>query len=328
MIYRQEDLINSIEEKNLKNFEKNGGLKMYIYKEESEKESVLKKMKEIGSKYEPQDYVAPEIKSLGLEEAEYQTPLAEDIERLAEDSLKAYKENQLEAINSKYDVKLDNLSDSASSALEKKGLSEEDILASFSKITDKTINKNIKKGLAHSSIFENALKEVQSTKQKEINEVNFEYEKKMSKLENEKDILEQQKQNALTSFDISYATKLQSKIANINSEIAKEQAKIEKYNKDIASQEAAYRKEQEKEIAAEQKKIDDHNKALQKVLDKEGMIEINKRKSQEKYYIVNDYMLSLSKDKALEELNKDSTYKKELGSFYNLLYAQTLRRED
>ena len=227
--------------------------------------------------------ISTEIK---VKQMSFQAPHDDEIERLAVDSLNSYKDNQLESINSKYDVKLGNLDENILSASDKKDLGEEKIQFNFDKMADKVKNKNIKKGLAHSSIFENALREIEDSKQKEIESVNLEYEKKRSKLENEKNILEQQKQNALTSFDISYATKLQNKIANINAEIAKEEAKVIKYNKEVSAKEEAYKKEQEKEIAVEQKKVDEHNKNLQKILDANGMVEVNRQKTQEKYYVM------------------------------------------
>ena len=65
-------------------------------------------------------------------------------------------------------------------------------------------------------------------------------------MKNEREYFRKSKESALTSFDISYAMKLQNKISSLNAEIAKEQEKVLKYNKEIAKQEADYIKEQEK----------------------------------------------------------------------------------
>lgn len=328
------EIIESIEQKNIENFKKNGGINMYIHnipedkKEKSEKDAVLEKIKEINSKYVQQEYVPEEIKTLGLEEMDYDAPTSEEIERQAQESLKQYKDNEISSINLKYDTKFSNLSESAEKALLNKEDGEVYIDSGHDSSLRKAQNTNIKRGLAHSSIYENAVKAIEGEKINKLSEVEQEYNKTISKLENERSILEQQKEGALTSFDISYAVKLQNKISSISSQIAKEQDKILKYNQDIAKQEAAYKKEQETAIAAEQKKVDQKNKELQNLIDKKGITEVSKMKAQEKYDVILGYLSNMPRAEALNELENDSTYKNELGSYYNLLYAQMLKRKD
>jgi hypothetical protein len=334
MIFKQSELVEIINEKNIENFEKNGGINMYIYKtskdeeEKSKKSAVLEKIKEIDSKYQIQEYTPAELETLGLEEMDFIAPTKEDVESQAINSLKDYKDNNLKSIDEKYETKFSSLSENALKVLEDKQEDEEKIDLNYEKSLQKTKNSNIKKGLAHSSIFENALKAIEEDKEVSKNIVEQEYLKKISKLENEKSILEQQKESALTSFDISYATKLQSKIANINSEIAKEKDKVLKYNQEIAKQEAAFQKEQEKSLASEQKKVDERNKALQDLINKKGQTEVSRMKAQEKYEIIYDYLSNLPKEEALKELENDKEYKNHLGSFYSLLYAQMMKRKD
>lgn len=333
MIYNESELIETINNKNIENFEKNGGIDMYVYKTSKEeektlKDSVLEKLKEVDNKYEMEDYVAPELQTLELEDMEYTSPTDDEIHNKAIESLQNYKDSELLSLEDKYDAKFANVSESALKALENKEEDETDILSDYGSSLKKAKNSNIKRGLSHSSIMEKALKAIEGEKEVRQSEVEQEYVKKISKLENEKSILEQQKESALTSFDISYATKLQSKIASINSEIAKEQAAVEKYNQANEKQEEAYIKEQEKAIAAEQKTVDARNKALQNLIDKKGVTEVNRMKTQEKYEIVYNYLSSLSKVDALKELQSESTYKDTLGNFYTLLYAQISKRKD
>lgn len=329
MIYKESQMIESITNKNIKNFNKNGGIDMYIHEDDNEKEVLLKKMKEIDQKYEMQEYDMPEIQSLGLKEMVYESPSEENIEQQAKDYLQTYKEKELSGIKDKYSSKFENIDNDAIKALEDKIEDEEKIYSIYENILNKSKNINTKKGLSRSSIFENAIKEIEGEKEISLSEAELEYNKTISKLENERNILEQQKESALTSFDISYATKLQNKIANINSEIAKETAKVMKHNQDIAKQEEIYKKEQEKIIEKEQKNVDKKNQDLQNLIDKKGKTEIEKMKAQEKYEILYDYLSNVDKINALNELEQDSrNYKNALGSYYNLLYAQMLKRQE
>ena len=324
MIYKESEMIESITNKNIENFNKNGGVDMYVHKED-EKEDILKKMEEVDKKYELKEYVAPELQSLGLEEMIYEAPSEEDIEQKAKDSLQLYKDNELQKLDTTYSSRFNNLEENVLKALDSKTDSEDKTLSDYKKALDRSKNTNIKRGLSRSSILENAIKEIEGAKESKLSDIELEYEKKINKLENERSILEQQRDSALTSFDISYATKLQNQIASINSEIAKEQAAVLKHNQDIAKQEEAHIKEQEKAIEEDQKAIDKKNQEIQSL----GQTQIEKIKAQEKYDILHSYLSNLSKANALSELEKESdTYKTALGSYYNLLYAQMLKRQE
>lgn len=334
MIYKESELIESINQKNIENFNKNGGTSMYIYKvpgkseSASEKESVLEKIKEIDAKYSTQEYTPAEIKSLGLEEMTYERPTDEDIEESAISSLGIDKEASLKEIEDKYVPKFSGLTEKAEKALEDKEEDASLLDSKYDSLIKKTTDTSIKRGLSRSSIYENALKEIEDYKESQLSVIDQEYQKAVNKLENEKSILEQQKESALSSFDISYAVKLQNKIASINNEIAKEQEKVLKFNNDIAKKEAAYIAEQEKAETKEKERIDKRNKELLDLINKKGLTEVNKIKAQEKYDIILNYLSGLSKSEALKELQNDSAYENELGSYYTLLYAKMINRKD
>ncbi len=333
MIFSEKELVDSINKKNIENFNNNGGINMYVYKVSedkdlaSKKDAVLEKLKEIDSKYTQQDYIPKEKQTLGLEEMEFIQPTEDEIEKKAMESLSEYKSSQLSSIDDKYSSKFTDLNEKAQKALEE---NEEDIVSIDSKYDSsikKTQNSNIEKGLSRSSIFNNALKEIENDKNDKVDEVDSEYKATINKLESERSILEQQKESALSSFDISYAVKLQNKIKNINSEIAKEQDKVLKYNQSVAKQESTYQKEQEELALAEQKEIAKKNKSLQDLINKNGEIGVSKLKAQEKYDIVYNYLSDLPKDQALKELQNEPAYKNQLGSYYTLLNALMLNRK-
>lgn len=336
MIYDESELIDAVREKNIENFNENGGINMYIYKisenelsdSASKKNSVLEKIKEINAKYSTEEFVPAEKTTLGLEEMEFVAPSSDDIKAQAAESLRSDRVSDREAINQKYSTKFVDLKDKAVAALENR---EEDVAAVESKhdaALKSAENSSIKQGISRSSIYDQVVKSIEGSRESGLNMVEQEYQKAISKLENEKSILEQQKESALTSFDISYAVKLENKIASLNKEIAKQQEAVVKYNNQIAEKEAAHQLAQEKAQTAEQERIWKKNKELLDLINKKGLTEVNKLKAQEKYDVVYNYLSQLSKAEALSELQNDRSYENELGSFYTLLYANMLNRKD
>lgn len=331
MVIDEDKLKKSIKNKNIENFNKSGGVNMYLKDEEDDKikkDEILEKIKGIDSKYIPDEYIPSEIQHLDLEEQEYIKPTNEEIEQQAIDSLKTYRDDELNKIDNKYGSKFTNISEDAEKALTEKSEDISAINEDYETTLRKTKNSSIKKGVSRSSIYENALKEIEGVKENNLDLTEQEYNKTINKLKNERDILESQKESALTSFDISYAMKLQSKISSLNSEIAKEQEKVLKYNKEIEKQEADYIKEQEKVAVEEKKKIEDKNSALQKLINQKGQTGVQRMKAEEKYNVFFDYLSNISKSDAINELKNDSVYKNDLGSYYNLLFAQMLKRKD
>lgn len=333
MIYNERELIDSIKEKNIENFNNNGGVNMYTYKMPStissaDKEAVFEKFKEIDSKYSIEEYTPVERTSLGLEQKEYTAPTEDEILKEAENSLRSDRNSGLSSIDEKYSSKFSSLNDKAESALEDREDKVEDVNSDYNYSLRETKNSSIKQGIARSSIYNEALKAIEESKGEQLNSVQKEYEKNISKLESEKGILEQQKESALNGFDISYAVKLENKIANLNSAIAKEQESVLKYNNQVAEKEAAHQLTQEKAEITEKARVDKKNQELLELLSKKGVTEINRYKLQEKYNIALSYLMSIPKEDALKELQNDQSYEKQLSNYYPALYAKMLNREN
>ena len=85
-----------VDEKNKKNFNELGGIKMYSYKTtnsdsnfDEAKQNVLNKLQEIEDKYTILEFVPEETSSLGLEKQEFTAPTEDEIRVEAEKSLSA-----------------------------------------------------------------------------------------------------------------------------------------------------------------------------------------------------------------------------------------------
>lgn len=319
-----------IYEKNIKNFNKLGGADMAEYKSsnfETKKEQVLNKLNEIEKKYSLEEFTPKEITSLGLEKKQYEAPSDSEIKERAEGELKQEKENGIKTIETTYDKKFSNIDakieDAQDDAIDDIEQASENYLSSLKTAR----NNSIKQGISRSSIYDEAVKEIENSFNKQKQEVNDELNKNLTRLEGEREILQRQKENALESFDISYAVKLENKISNINKEILKQQQEVENYNSNVEKQEQANRELQEKANLEEQTRIEKRNAELLKQKEEKGA-EFTKEKFKEKYDVVMEFLMSLPKDVALNELTKDNSYEMMLSIYYPAAYAQIARRKE
>ncbi|MBO4412974.1 MAG: hypothetical protein J5779_03065 [Clostridia bacterium] len=297
---------------------------MYTYKfsgdvdldSASQKEGVITELKKIDEKY---SFKSSDVEKPEIEKKEFTAPTNEEILEKAENNLQDYKKSNLEKIENNFSNKFAGIEDEALEVLSKKEEKQNDLEEKYEGYAQKAINSSIKKGLADSSIFDEVLKQIEDNKHAEISKANSEFQKKLDKLESEKSILQSQKDSALSSFDISYALKLENEINSINSAIAKEQNEVLKYNQKLE-------KEAEAELAKRQKEIANQNKQLQDLISKNGQTEVNKMKYKEKFDVVESYLNSLSKSEALREL-EDPFYENELGTYYTYMVAKTHGRD-
>lgn len=279
---------------------------MYIYKftdEESKKiadrANLFEKFKEVDDKYKVDQT------PLTLEKMEYSAPSADEVEKSAKSSLEGYLTSGKDKIENDYVSKIENLSlqqESKKNANENQKLELEN---SYSKLKTNASNDMIRRGLARSSIAINILDAFDKDMIEKYNQLDKEYSDSFQKLESEKDLLEKQKNSALSAFDITYASKLNDKIEEINKEIEKKQTEVLKYNNDIAEKEEKYRKQ-----------LEDRNKSMLNLLAKYGTQGMANIKQDEKYALALDFFNNLPKDQAMHELMSNKTYKEQLGDKY------------
>ena len=151
----------------------------------------------------------------------------------------------------------------------------------------------------------------------EYKKINEDITSKMQNLSSQKSLLDEQKQNALNSFDISYALKLSNKIDEVNEKLKQEEQKILEYNNEIAEKEAEFKSKQK-------------DKALSyaSYIEKYGKGGINTLKQDEKVAYAEQYLMGLSKDEAIDELNNNKVFTSEIGpANYTKLKQKMLSRK-
>ena len=254
---------------------------------------------------------------LNLERKTFKGKTDEEIEKQAKDSLQEYKETGIQDIEKSYDDKKSNIDQQMQSTKDQGEEKKKEAISLYSSLKENAKQDALKRGLSRSSIVINILDAFDSKMINEYKKINEEISSKMQSLSNQKSLLDEQKQNALNSFDISYALKLSNKIDEVNEKLKQEEQKILEYNNEIAEKEAEYQAKQK-------------DKALSYAtyIEKYGKNGLNALKQDEKVAYAENYLMSLSKEDALDELNNNKVFTSELGpANYTRLKLKMMNRK-
>lgn len=274
--------------------------------------SVLDKFNDVDKKYT----VGNKIDSkLSLQKIDYKAPSQDEVLSKAQNSLNDYKSNSIDSINNKYNLQNSQIDKSINNLKLNEKVQKANIENAYSQVKEKASNDAIKRGLARSSIIVNKLSDYDNKMINDLEVLSNETSNKINSLNTQKNTLELEKSNALKSFDIEYAIKLQDKINSINEDIAKNEESAIKYNNQITELETKWNKEVEKEN-------NDREMDMADFIAKNSIFTVNNIKRNEKYGIAKEYFNQLDKQTAIAELESNSAYKENLG---DTLYDQLLR---
>lgn len=274
--------------------------------------SVLDKFNDVDKKYT----VGNKIDSkLSLQKIDYKAPSQDEVLSKAQNSLNDYKSNSIDSINNKYNLQNSQIDKSINNLKSNEKVQKANIENAYSQVKEKASNDAIKRGLARSSIIVNKLSDYDNKMINDLEVLSNETSNKIDSLNTQKNTLELEKSNALKSFDIEYAIKLQDKINSINEDIAKNEESAIKYNNQITELETKWNKEVEKEN-------NDREMDMADFIAKNSIFTVNNIKRNEKYGIAKEYFNQLDKQTAIAELESNSAYKENLG---DTLYDQLLR---
>ncbi len=255
---------------------------------------------------------------LNLEKMEFEKLSDEEIAKKAENSLSEYKNSELENINSSYETKNKDIDEQISTTKTDGEEQKNETTQLYSSLKQQASNDAVKRGLSRSSIVINILDAFDQNMIKEYNKINDEITSKIDSLNNQKNLLNEQRENALNAFDITYAVKLSEKIDEINQSLLEEEQKVLEYNNEIAQKEAEYEAERKKNALE-----------YAEYVEKYGYTGIEKMKQEEKYQLAKDYLMSMSKEEALNELNSNKLFNSELGSInFNKLKVLLSERKE
>lgn len=285
-----------------------------LIEKQTEKENKKKALKDsfeqIDNKYHT-TLSANTQPSLNLEKMTFTRPSDEEIKNQATQGLADYKQNGIKDIEQQYLQKSQNIDDTISLKKQNADMQKSELEQKYSALKADASNDALKRGLARSSIIVNTLEAFDNKMLDNFMAINQELTKNLDNLSTQKSLLEQQKQNALNSFDISYAVQLNEKIEKINEKLKEQEQSVIKYNNEIAEKEAEYKRKKQQEA------LD-----YAEYVGKYGLGTIEMMKSNEKYKLAREYFLSIPSGEAIKELQGDSSYINQLGTYYYKLLEE------
>ncbi len=257
---------------------------------------LLQNFKKVDEKYNftPND--------LTLERKTFEGKTDDEVKDEAQRSLKEYKDTGIADIEKSYSDKKTALDENIHDTKTQGESKKQETVDLYSSLKDDAKQDAVKRGLARSSIVINVLDAFNQNMIDEYNKINEEISSKIQNLTTQKTLLDEQKQNALNSFDISYALKLSNKIDEINEKLSEQQQKVIEYNNQIAEKEAEYKSKQTDKTLTYAKYIQSYGK--------DG---INVLKQDEKFTLAKNYLDDLTKEEALSELENNKVFASELG---------------
>ena len=256
--------------------------------------------------------------NITFEKQTFTKPSDEEIKTSAQNSLENYKQTSLQNIEDDYNQKRSDISNQIDELKNSAQSQKQETKELYSSLKNDASNDALKRGLARSSIVINVLDAFDQNMIDEINKINEEIGTKVESLNNQKSLLNEQRQSALNAFDIAYAVELSTKIDEINAELAEEEQKVIEYNNKIAEKEAEYEAQRNKDTLDRAEFIE-----------KYGEDAILSLKQNEKYEIALNYLNTLSKEEALNELESNRTFSYELGpTYFNRLKVIVNQRKD
>lgn len=291
--------------------------------EQSSYENLLDKINEITNKYDVEPEKGQEINTdLNLTKKEYVTKTDEEIKAEAENSLRDYKNAELESINTKIDNSLSELDGKEESLKSTADEQKAQLQSYYDNAKSEAENDALKRGLQRSSIVINNLNAFDNEKIAKLMEIDSELTSEINSLNEQIASLNSEREQAIKDFDIEYAIKVNEKIAELEQEIQDKNDEITEYNNKMAQIEAEYK----------QSSIESNNKINSDYLD--NLIDYAENKGtilsmRDSAYaqVIDEYLNGLSKEDALSELQNNSYIKELLGSNYAYYLYKTQNRK-
>lgn len=289
-----------------------------IKNSQAKTKTVFDQFSEVDNKY---NTLADSNQTLDLEKIDYIKPTENEVKLKAENNLYDYKNANINSINDEYAKKTMAIDESIQDTKESGEKESRKIKNAYSAVKEEAKDDAIKRGLARSSIIVNTLNSYDKGMLEELSNKTNEINSKIEGFQNEKNLLEAQKQNALNSFDIAYAVKLQEEINGINEDIEKKEKEVIEYNNKIAQIQAQWEKDQ-------QDGTFDKATELADLIGEYGSAIFEVLKQNEKFEIAKEHFANMPKDEALEEFKNNSSYITNLGKKnYNILLEELESRE-
>ena len=190
----------------------------------------------------------------------------------------------------------------------------QNVAQSYDLVREKASNDALNRGLQRSSIVINKLDAFNQDEINTYNALNKELTDSLNEIDFELNSLEAQQELALNDFDITYAVKLNNKIASLKQELLDKQMEITKYNNQIAEKEADFDLQYQELVNKMNNENWEQNMDMLEFSSDYGVNVIEKYKQNQIANIVDNYLSGLSKAEARLLLENNETLKSYLTS--------------
>ena len=261
---------------------------------------LLGSLNEIKESYESK---MPQIDYKGIDKIQVNNvvvPSKTEIQKQAIDSLNQYKTNTLNKIEQQYYV-------DKNAENQKLKQTQSDFVKDVQNLkqnTNSQLNnlyaKNIKQGILNSTITKNTQQQIQDAKDAQMGNLQNEYTAKLDSIKLKKNLIEQQKNVALSNFDIAYASKLNNQIKTLTTQYNQALKEVQDYQKQLDAQKAEIEADFDAQYGAAIKNL---KQDMQRDMTYDTFVKLK----------------DLSKAEAQEILNTTPQIKEYLGDWYSAL---------
>jgi len=247
----------------------------------------------------------------------------DQITKQAENELYDYKKASTDEINNNAKATTEKLENNKNSLNENYEKQKKEMDSYYKALKQDISDDALKRGLSRSSIVINLLDAFDKDQIENYNKINNELTANMNDIDAQIANAKLEQEKALSSFDITYAVKLQEKVNKLTKDLLDKQNEVIKYNNEIIEKEKKF----EEEYAKMQEDINKNNwnkeKDLLNYAGKYGTNMIEKYKSNQIYNIAKDYLSSIDKNIALSTLQNNTELINLIGQDnYNKLLAE------
>lgn len=276
-------------------------------------DELINKIRDFTSKFEGNTNNVPE-NNVSFERLENIKIDDEQIKNRAEEELLDYKKENYDKILNQTTERQEELQSNKESLKENYNTAVQNVAQSYDLVREKASNDALNRGLQRSSIVINKLDAFNQDEINTYNALNKELTDSLNEIDFELNSLEAQQELALNDFDITYAVKLNNKIASLKQELLDKQMEITKYNNQIAEKEADFDLQYQELVNKMNNENWEQNMDMLEFSSEYGVNVIEKYKQNQIANIVDNYLSGLSKAEARLLLENNETLKSYLTS--------------
>jgi len=284
-----------------------------------EYKKLLQELDDIAKKYEfPLEKREPVDTEINLERKTFTDVSDEDLKKQVKDSLASYKITSENKIKEDALKKQQTVLEEIETAKDTAKSNKETTSAYYDQAKQNAENDALKRGLSRSSIIVNTLSAFDQDRINKLTQIDKNLTEQIEGLNDQINLLTLEKDKALEDFNIEYASKLNTKLAELKSDLQARKDEVTEYNNKIAQIEKEYKKE------AMESNSNMKAQSYAELLDRVEFFlnngdKISEATTKENFTAIKDFLESIDANEAVELLENSKYLREMLGYNYSSL---------